>query len=172
MTRRYTRRTALRAAAVVGLGGLGGCSSPSTLGSGRNYVDAIAEAAATYDPVDVRGALYVPARAWNTFQLWHDYDPAIIERDLDYADAVNLNAIRTWVSYEQWLADPAALERAVDHFLAAAADRGMRVLFGLFESVGKEPTEENLHATDPLTAPPVQSPSSPVVRNEYLWDRP
>jgi len=122
--------------------------------------------------VDVRGALYVPARAWNTFQMWHDYDEAVIERDLGYADAVNLNAIRTWVSYEQFRRDPAALEQAVDHFLATADERGIAVLFGLFESVGKEPTERHLYDTDPVTAPPVQSPSSAVLLDRSRWDGP
>lgn len=48
----------------------------------------------------------------------------------------------------------------------------MRAILGLFESVGQEPTEENLTNTDPWTAPPVQSPSSRVMQNEYRWDDP
>ncbi|WP_435181861.1 glycoside hydrolase [Halorussus sp. AFM4] len=192
MTRRQTRRQFLGATASVGLVGAAGCAAPFKSrrrrdnGSGGG---AGTPASATPDPtteettterlaqvdaepVDVRGALYVPARAWNTFQMWHDYDESVIERDLGYAQRVNINAIRTWISYEQWREDPEALERSVEHFLTAADDRGMEVLFGLFESVGKEPTEENLHATDPLTAPPVQSPSSEVIQNPDEWDRP
>lgn len=138
----------------------------------RNADDPIAAAAATYDPVDVRGALYVPSRAWNTFQMWHDYDEAVIERDLGYAASIGVNAVRTWVSFEQWERDRGALEKRVDHFLATADGYGMAVLFGLFESVGKEPTEANLHATDPVRAPPVQSPSSRVIQNRFLWDEP
>ncbi|WP_232820592.1 glycoside hydrolase 5 family protein [Halorussus litoreus] len=194
MTRRYARRQFLQSAAAAGLGATAGCTSLLSSDSRRNDAnppaspahrdgrgqppetseptDPIEAAAANYDPVDVRGALYVPARAWNTFQMWHDYDPAVIERDLGYADSVEVNAIRTWVSFEQYERDSAALERAVDHFLATADDYGIEVLFGLFESVGQEPTEENLHDTDPLTAPPCQSPSSIVMQNEYLWDDP
>jgi hypothetical protein len=104
--------------------------------------------------------------------MWHDYDERVVERDLGYAEQLNINAIRTWVSFEQWVEDADSLERSIDHFLNAADDRGMEVLFGLFESVGKEPTEENLHATDPLTAPPTQSPRSEVMQRESLWDEP
>ncbi|WP_158059219.1 glycoside hydrolase 5 family protein [Halorussus halophilus] len=191
MTRRWTRRKFLATGTTIGLASVGGCTAPigqrnrqevqgnqsgRTNGpqspNGGSGTTAEEMAQKNLDPVDVRGALYVPARAWNTFQMWHDYDESIIERDLGYANQVELNAIRTWVSYEQWMEDQDALEQRIDHFLTAAEDRGIRVLFGLFESVGKEPTEDNLHATDPLTAPPVQSPASGVIQNEDKWDEP
>ncbi|WP_244605250.1 glycoside hydrolase 5 family protein [Halorussus halobius] len=171
MSRRHTRRRLLRAIASTGLGGVAGCAGPAALGDG-DAPQSTDRGSASLAPVDVRGALYVPARAWNTFQMWHDYDEAVVERDLGYATEVNLNAVRTWVSYEQYRRDPAALERAVDHFLATADERGIEVLFGLFESVGKEPTEEHLHDTDPVTAPPVQSPASDVLVDEFRWDGP
>lgn len=188
MTQRHTRRRFLGGSVSVGLAAAAGCAGPtgsrrsrSTTGTdgegeGRpeSTTDATTEemAQTDLDPIDVRGALYVPSRAWNTFQMWHDYDERVVERDLGYAERVNLNAIRTWVSYEKWLESPAKLERSIDHFLRAADDRGMEVLFGLFESVGREPTEQNLHDTDPTTAPPVQSPSSEVIQNSRLWDEP
>ena len=188
MTRRYTRRQFLGATTAVGLTGISGCAAPTGSsqqdgdtgnqnGSGGPVPDAgettpAEMAQSNADPIDVRGALYVPSRAWNTFQMWHNYDEKIIERDLGYAERVNINAIRTWVSFEQWKENPQKLEQSISHFLNAADDRGMEVLFGLFESVGKEPTEEHLHDTDPLTAPPVQSPSSQIVVNEDKWNVP
>jgi hypothetical protein len=191
MTRRYTRRGFLGATASAASAGVAGCSAPSdplqrkrgdsggTEAGSTTATDATETTAETtqerverLDPVDVRGALYVPARAWNTFQMWHEYDEAVVERDLGYAEQLNLTAIRTWVSFEEWERDAEALEDAIEHFLRTADEKGMEVLFGLFESVGKEPTEENLHDTDPLSAPPVQSPSSRVIQNEFLWDEP
>ncbi|WP_132058746.1 twin-arginine translocation signal domain-containing protein [Halorussus amylolyticus] len=188
MTRRYTRRQFLGASSVVGLAGASGCSlldaSPSRSGTDgtrkptrRETSEAETTASeeilqSSADPIDVRGALYVPSRAWNTYQMWADYDESVVERDLGYAERVNLNAVRTWVSYERWEEDPDTLERDIDHFLQAADDRGIRAVLGLFESVGKEPTEENLTNTDPLTAPPCQSPSSTIIKNSELWDEP
>jgi hypothetical protein len=173
---------------VASVAGIAGCAAPTdtnrrqssdgTAGSSPTSTPTATEttpeemARSSVEPVDVRGALYVPARAWNTFQMWHEYDEQVIERDLGYAEQININAVRTWVSYEQWLESPRELERSIDHFLTAADDRGIEVLFGLFESVGKEPTEQNLHDTDPLTAPPVQSPRSEVIQKESLWDEP
>ncbi|WP_321112675.1 glycoside hydrolase 5 family protein [Halorussus salinisoli] len=187
MNRRHTRRQFLGTSVSAGLAGIAGCAAPTgnrrqqsgTDGGGSRPPESTTPdttteemAQANAEPVDVRGALYVPSRAWNTFQMWHEYDEQVIERDLGYAEQININAIRTWVSYEQWVEDSRKLEQAVEHFLTAADERGIRVLFGLFESVGKEPTEHNLHNTDPLTAPPVQSPSSEVIQNRSKWDGP
>ncbi|UPV76518.1 glycoside hydrolase (plasmid) [Halorussus limi] len=182
------RRRFLRASSVAGIAGIAGCAAPTdsqrqrSSGDQRDAPPSTTPTAtettpeemaqSNVEPVDVRGALYVPSRAWNTFQMWHGYDESVIERDLGYAEQVNLNAVRTWVSYEQWLEDSRKLEQSIEHFLTTADDRGIEVLFGLFESVGKEPTEKNLHDTDPLTAPPVQSPASDVVQNESKWDKP
>lgn len=32
-------------------------------------------------PVDIRGAIYIPTRAYNIYQMWHFYDPEVVERD-------------------------------------------------------------------------------------------
>lgn len=122
--------------------------------------------------VDVRGAIYLPARAYNIYQMWANYDREVIERDLGYADRLNLNAIRIWTDFEFWREEPAAHEKRLDHFLAAADDLDMQVLVGLFDHVGKEPTEENLHDTDPLTATATASPSKEIIRNRDRWDEP
>ncbi|QLG63963.1 glycoside hydrolase [Halorarum salinum] len=116
--------------------------------------------------------MYLPARAFNSYQMWSDYDREVIERDLGYAASVNLNAVRTWLCYEHWLEDPEAHGRALEHFLRAADERDIRVLLGVFEGVGEPPTEENLENTNPVDAVGVFSPSGDVVRNPDLWDRP
>ncbi|WP_433634580.1 cellulase family glycosylhydrolase [Halomicrococcus sp. NG-SE-24] len=123
-------------------------------------------------PVALRGAIYVPARAFNRYQMWKDYDRAVIERDLGYAARLNLNAIRTWMSYAYWLEDPEGHEERLDHFLDAAADRDMRVVLGLHDSVGREPTYENLIDDDPLTGVHTFSPATRTMRNERLWTKP
>lgn len=123
-------------------------------------------------PVDVRGAIYLPARAFNVYQQWRYYDEAVTERDLGYAASVDLNALRTWVSYEFWKEDRRALRRAIDHFLDAAEREGVRVLLGLFEAAGSEPTRRNLTNTDPLTATGVYEPSMQVVGDARQWDQP
>lgn len=122
--------------------------------------------------VDVRGAIYLPARAFNTYQMWRDYDRKIIERDLGYAASINLNAIRMWLCYEYWLEDPEAHGKALEHFLTTAEENGIRVLLGVFDGVGREPTEKNLTNTDPVDAVGTYSPSMEIVRDSRQWGRP
>jgi hypothetical protein len=122
------------------------------------------------DPV--RGAVYVPARAFNAYQAWHDYDPGEARRDLGYAASLDLNALRLWLSFEHWTDAPAAHLDAFDDLLAAAAERGIRILPALFESCGVEPTPEALRDRHPATALCVRSPSVEIHRNPARWHRP
>ena len=121
------------------------------------------------DLSNVRGAVYVPARAYNAFQSWRDYDPGATDRDVGFAARLGLDALRVFLSYERWLAGADAHGEAFEHLLAAADERGLGVVPILFESAGVEPTEANLTDRDPETACAVRSPSHEVVRNERAW---
>jgi Cellulase (glycosyl hydrolase family 5) len=122
--------------------------------------------------VDVRGAIYIPSRAFTLYQMWDNYRPEIIERDLTYATTVNLNAIRTWLCYEAWLEDPDGHGRSIDHFLATAEDHGLSVLLGLFDGVGVEPTPQRLVNSNPITATGTSSPSKEILTNPGRWRPP
>lgn len=158
---RGTRRRFVKMSSVTGIGLLTGCSAPGTQTNTENVA-----------PVDIRGALYLPTRDFNFYQMWENYSPKIIERDLGYAAQLNLNAIRTWVNYEFWLENPRAHRKAINHFLTTAADKNIDVLFSLFENVGTTPSHENLIDSDPQTATPVRSPSLTVVQNKKQWTKP
>lgn len=110
----------------------------------------------------VRGAIYVPAQPYNAYQMWKEYDPQVVERDLGYARSLKLNALRMWFSYEYWLEDQDAICRAYEHLLETAMKNGMRVMPALFEKVGIAPTPENCTNKDPLTAMCVHSPSKEI----------
>ncbi len=189
-----TRRRFLAACAAAGIG-LAGCAAPTVpdrTPSATRRPDPVeartvtdtpqaevtarpATAPVSVDPsapVGIRGTIYLPARAFNVYQFWRDYDPRVTERDLGYAAGVNLNAVRTWLSYEFWKEDPEEIGESVEHFLEAAAERGIGVLLGLFEGVGQEPSRKNLTNEDPLTAVGVFEPKMDVVRVPFRWDRP
>ncbi len=175
MSRRVGRRQFLSGiGATVGLSSVAGAGSVRTVGhkaqtERRRELNLPAD---TDAPVDVRGAIYLPARAFNRYQMWDDYDPDIIERDLGYAASLNLNAIRTWLSYEYWLIEPEDHMESLEHLLDTADKHGIRVLLGLFDSVGLEPTFENLVKNDPKTAVQTFSPSTRTEVTKNLWDDP
>ena len=186
-----TRRDAL-ALGTAGLAGLAGCSnvvsdrigaSDSASTSRSRDTDSASPTADTatpvetasqeeLDPIDVRGALYLPARAFNHYQMWANYDRGVIERDLGYAKLIDLNAIRTWLSIEYWREDPEAHAERVEHFLSAAEERDIKVLFCYFDGVGKEPNQKRLTNTNLRTATAVQSPADTVIDNPDKWDEP
>ena len=128
-----------------------------------------------HPPVDddlrgVRGAVYLPQKDWNAYQMWADYRNAVIERDLGYASTVDLNSLRVLASYEYWREDGPSFFAHVEHFLTACEDRGIRPVVVLFEAPPKDPpTEENRRATDPKRAFGVHSPSRPAILQPRNW---
>ena len=142
--------------------------------AGTNTGTATDTATATPTPADgdVRGAMYFPSRTFNHYQAWEMYNPGEAIRDVSYAAALELNALRVLVSYEFWRDSPTEFRRNLDHFLTVAAERGVRVLPVLFESIGAKPTPENLHDRDLLRNGAIRSPSNEVVRDTAAWDGP
>ncbi|MCO8256726.1 glycoside hydrolase [Haladaptatus sp. AB618] len=178
MDPQISRRRFLQIGATSSSIGLAGCNSwaasqgDGTKRTASGSTTSSNESASNPDAVDVRGAIYIPSRAFNRYQMWREYDPAVIERDLGYAASLNLNAIRTWLSYEFWLEDRDAHEERLEHFLETAEAYGLRVLLGLFDSIGEEPTFENLYDTGLLTGVQTFSPSTRTMLDKQLWDTP
>ncbi|MDS0300054.1 glycoside hydrolase [Halogeometricum sp. S1BR25-6] len=148
-------------------GGTGGAAPPPNGSDASDCEDDAPTESA--EPIDVRGAMYLPARALTFYQMWAGYDEAVVERDLGYAASVNLNAVRTWTSYEFWKRNPKAHERRIDHFLRAASERGISVLFSLFEGNGVWPTDENLTNDNPFTGVGVRSPGNALLADRSRW---
>ena len=61
-------------------------------------------------------------------QLWLQYDPAVTERDFDYAKRLQLNQARVFVPYDVWQKDREALRKNLLHLVRAAHERGIGVM--------------------------------------------
>ncbi len=128
----------------------------------------------THSSADIRGAVYIPAGAFNAPQMWKNFSLAETRRDFGYARAIHLNALRIWVSYEYWRMEPGRSQTSFDQLLGAAHDSGIRVLVSLFEEDGVMPTPENMWATNPADAFDIQSPGDRVTlsHDKTSWDEP
>lgn len=125
------------------------------------------------NPATIRGAIYVPARAYNAPQMWKNFDAAETSRDLDDASAINLNALRVWASYEFWKTDPDRFGSEFDQFLAIAQQHHIRILVSLFENDGVAPTPANMWTTDPRKAFAIQSPGRAIAAGPQAgWEEP
>jgi hypothetical protein len=125
------------------------------------------------DSASIRGAIYVPAGAYNSPQLWKNFSLAETKRDFGYAKTIHLNALRMWASYEYWQTDPQKFQSEFDQMLGAAHDSGIRILISLFENDGVPPTPENMWTTDPQKAFDTQSPGHDIATGDKSqWEQP
>lgn len=88
----------------------------------------IAQRRVPRDLSGVRGFNYQSAESIGHAEHWLHYDPAITERDLDYAKRLQLNQVRVFVPYAAWERDKEALRKNLLHFVRAAHARGIGVM--------------------------------------------
>lgn len=120
----------------------------------------------------IKGAVYVPSRAYNAYQVFEFFDKEEIDRDFSYAEDAGINAIRFFTSYEHYLLDNTVYFEKFDALLSAAKKHGIRVMPVLFEDCGKPNTPENRMDRNLLTAVCVQSPDRSITDYPKLWDGP
>jgi hypothetical protein len=80
------------------------------------------------DLSNVRGFNYQSAETIGHVEHWLQYDPAITERDLDYAKRLQLNQVRVFVPYAAWERNKEALRKNLLDFVRAAHARGIGVM--------------------------------------------
>lgn len=91
-------------------------------------VQGVAQRRVPKDLSGVRGFNYQSAETAGHPEMWAKYNPAVTERDLDYAKRLQLNQVRVFVPYAAWEHDREGLKRDLRHFVQAAHARGMGVM--------------------------------------------
>jgi len=118
----------------------------------------------------IRGAVYLPQKDWNAYQMWANYENETIARELRYAARLRLNSVRVFASYEYWREEGPTFFAHVEQFLTTCREWGLRPVVVLFEAPPEAPpTDENLHANDPENAFGVHSPSRPEILQPRNW---
>ena len=122
----------------------------------------------------IRGAVYIPAEAYNAPQMWKNFNVAETRRDFGYAQEIHLNALRLWASYEYWQMEPKHFKASLDQLLDEAHAHGIRILISLFENDGVAPTRQNMWTTDPKKAFDVRSPALAIASpaHKERWEKP
>ncbi|MCE7987060.1 MAG: hypothetical protein DYG89_38295 [Caldilinea sp. CFX5] len=92
----------------------------------------------------LRGFNYTPSTAANDIAFWRDYDAALVERELTYAQRLGLNSVRPFLAYVVYEREPAAFLARLRHFVRAAHARGISVMPVIWDSCFDEtaPTYE------------------------------
>jgi hypothetical protein len=102
------------------------------------------------------GSDYIPADAINQLEMWQadTFDPAQIDKELGWAQAIGMNTMRVFLHDLLWRQDPQGFKRRLGEFLAIADRHGIKPLLVFFDSCW-EP--------DPKPGP--QHPPIPGVHN-------
>jgi len=105
----------------------------------------------------VRGFNYVPSTARNPIEFWRDYDEAVIERELSFAQRLGFNNARVFLAYVAYAHAPQVFLERVRHFVRSAHDRGIDTMPVVWDSCFSEvePTYD-LDSADWIPNPGVQ----------------
>ena len=83
------------------------------------------------------GANFIPSNAINQLEMWQadTFDPALIDKELGYAESVGMNCMRVFLHdllYEQ---DPNGFLKRIDEFLQIADKHNIKIMLVFFDSV-------------------------------------
>ncbi len=130
----------------------------------------------TYDSTWRFGANFTPATAINQLEMWQQdsFDPATIDRDLGWAEAIGMRVMRVFLHDLLYQQDPAGFLDRMERYLSIAARHQIKTMFVFFDdcwagdfALGKQP------APKPMTHNSgwVQSPGYRVVDDPAQWGR-
>lgn len=82
------------------------------------------------------GSNYIPDNAINQLEMWQaaTFDLAQIDRELGWAQAAGMNAMRVFLQDQLWGQDEGGFKKRIDAFLSTADQHHIRPLFVLFDS--------------------------------------
>jgi len=82
------------------------------------------------------GSNYIPADAINQLEMWQadSFDPATIDKELGWAQAMGMTTMRVFLHDALWQQDAPGLKKRIDAFLAISARHGIKPLLVLFDS--------------------------------------
>jgi len=82
------------------------------------------------------GSNYVPRSAINQLEMWQaaTFNPAQIDQELTWAQAMGMNTLRVFLHDLLWQEDSAGFKERIDRFLSIASRHHIRPLFVLFDS--------------------------------------
>jgi hypothetical protein len=96
----------------------------------------------------IRGSNFQPSTAINQLEMFQSatFDPETIDRELGWAEALGMNAMRVYLHHAAWGADPEGFKQRVDQFLEIAHQHNIKIMFVFFDdcwnaeyAVGQQP---------------------------------
>ena len=82
------------------------------------------------------GSNYIPTDAINQLEMWQaeTFNPAQIDKELGWAQAIGMNTMRVFLHDQLWAQDAEGFRKRIDQFLAIAGKHGIKPMLVLFDS--------------------------------------
>ena len=84
----------------------------------------------------IKGAVFITSESVNSYQMWEQYHPQTIERELSFAQKSGLNTVQVYLQFLVWQKNPSAYLAHVEDFLQRANRHGLKTTFIFFDDVG------------------------------------
>src|ERR1044072_3642153 len=109
------------------------------------------------------GSNYIPSDAINQLEMWQaeTFNPAQIDKELGWAQAIGMNTMRVFLHDKLWEQDAEGFKKRLDQFLVIAEKHRIRPMLVFFDS-----------CWDPNPKPGPQRPPIPGVHNSGWGQRP
>lgn len=96
----------------------------------------------------LRGCDFIPSTAINQLEMWQaeTFDPAVIDRELGWAQSIGMNCMRVYLHHLAWETDKDGFKKRINDYLSIADKHGIRTIFVIFDdcwnpvySAGRQP---------------------------------
>ncbi len=84
----------------------------------------------------VKGAVFISSNSVNSYQMWQEYDPKVIDRELFYAHVYGLNVVQVYLNFLTWQRYGRVYLSHIEDFLQRADKYHLKVTFVFFDDVG------------------------------------
>ncbi|WP_128545949.1 endo-1,4-beta-xylanase [Larkinella soli] len=120
------------------------------------------------------GSNFLPSSAINQLEMWQaaSFDPALIDKELGYAEGLGMNTMRVFLHDLVWKQDAAGFKKRLDQFLGICEKHGIRPMLVLFDSCwDPQPKLGRQRAPIPgrHNSGWVQSPGAAVLSDKTKW---
>ncbi len=84
----------------------------------------------------VKGAVFITSESVNSYQMWEEYHPDIIDRELAYAHAAGVNMVQVYLNFLTWQKYGPKYIAHIEEFLRRASAHDIKTTFIFFDDVG------------------------------------
>jgi len=122
------------------------------------------------------GCNFIPSTAINQLEMWQaeTFDPETIDRELNWARGIGLNAARVFLHDLVWSNDPAGFAARIESFLDIASRHSVGVILVLFDGVWdpspragpQRPPKAHVHNSGWVQSPGAEALADPARQDE------